>query len=102
MGQGEDGQWRWKVDARGLAAHPRFREPTETMWRALEHVTCPTLLVRGAESDLLNEANAARLKETVRGAELVTVAGAGHSVAGDNPDGFYAAVGPFIARVARG
>lgn len=71
------------------------------MWRALERVTCPTLLVRGAESDLLNEANAARVKQTVRGAELVTVTGAGHSVAGDNPDGGYAAVGPFIAHFAR-
>ena len=101
MGQGEDGQWRWKVDAQRLAAHPRFREPPETMWRALEQVACPTMIVRGAQSDLLTEANAARVTQTVRRAELVTVAGAGHSVAGDNPDGFYAAVGPFLARVAR-
>lgn len=102
MGEGADGLWRWKVDATGLLAHPRFREPPETMWRALEHIICPTLLVRGAQSDLLNEELAARVTRTVRGAQLCTVPAASHSVAGDNPDGFYAVVAPFVARAARG
>jgi len=102
MGEGGDGLWRWKVDAAGLVAHPRFREPPDTMWRALEDVSCPTLVVRGAESDLLNAAAAERVTRTVRGAELCTVPAAGHSVPGDNPDGFYAVVGPFLARMARG
>lgn len=102
MGEGADGLWRWKVDAAGLVAHPRFREPPDTMWRALEDVSCPTLVVRGAESDLLNAAAAERVTRTVRGAELCAVPAAGHSVPGDNPDGFYAVVGPFLARIARG
>jgi pimeloyl-ACP methyl ester carboxylesterase len=102
LGQSPDGAWRFKVDAAGLGAHPRFREPPATMWRALEQITCPFLLVRGAESELLNEEVAARVVQTVRGAQLSTIPAAGHSVAGDNPDGFYAAVGPFLDRVARG
>lgn len=101
MAEGPDGQWRWKVDAAGFGAHPRFRDPPDAMWRALEHLACPLLLVRGAESNLLTAAIAERVVRTVRGAELRTVAGAGHSVAGDNPDGFYDAVGPFLSRVAR-
>jgi pimeloyl-ACP methyl ester carboxylesterase len=101
MGAGADGRWRWKVDAAGLAAHPRFREPPDTMWRALEQVACPTLLVRGADSDLLTAAAAERVTRVIPAAELCTVPAAGHSVAGDNPDGFYAAVGPFMARIAR-
>jgi esterase len=100
IGEGADGLWRWKVDAAGLGAHPRFREPPETMWRALEQVACPTLVIRGAESDLLDEASAARLTQTLRDGELCTIPAAGHSVAGDNPEAFYRVVAPFIARVA--
>jgi pimeloyl-ACP methyl ester carboxylesterase len=102
MAESADGRWRWKVDAAGLAAHPRFREPPDIMWRALEQVACPTLLVRGADSDLLTAAAAERVTQTIRGAELCTIPAAGHSVAGDNPDAFYAAAGPFLVRVARG
>jgi pimeloyl-ACP methyl ester carboxylesterase len=102
MVEGADGRWRWKVDGARLAAHPRFREPPEVMWRALEQISCPTLLVRGAESDLLAAPVAERVTRTVRTAELCTIPAAGHSVAGDNPDAFYAAVGPFLARVAPG
>jgi pimeloyl-ACP methyl ester carboxylesterase len=87
------------VDAAALAAHPRFREPPEVMWRALEEVACPALVVRGAESDLLGAEAAERVARTLRDAELCTVPGAGHSVPGDNPDGFHAAVAPFLARV---
>jgi pimeloyl-ACP methyl ester carboxylesterase len=101
MGPGADGQWRWKVDAAGLAAHPRFRDPPDVMWRALDQVACPTLVIRGAESDLLTAEAAERVARTVRDAELCTIAAAGHSVAGDNPDGFYAVVGPFLDRVGR-
>ena len=102
MREDPDGRWRWKVDAASLTAHPRFRESPDTMWHALEHVACPALVVRGAESDVLSAAAAERVTRTIPGAELCTVPAAGHSVAGDNPDGFYAAVGPFLARVARG
>jgi esterase len=98
MGEGPDGKWRWKVDAKGLGAHPRFREPAATMWRVLDQIACPALLIRGAQSDLLTEEVAARVIQTIRGAELCTIAGAGHSVAGDNPDAFYAAVAPFLRR----
>ena len=98
MGEGADGKWRWKVDAKGLGAHPRFREPAATMWRVLDQIACPSLLIRGAQSDLLNEEIAARVIQTIRSAELCTIAGAGHSVAGDQPDAFYAAVAPFLAR----
>ena len=95
LGPDEQGTWRWKVDAAGLAAHPRFAESAESMWRAVEGVSCPTLVVRGGESDLLSAPMAERVASLARG-RLVTVAGAGHSVPGDHPEGFYSAVSPFL------
>lgn len=95
LGPDQQGTWRWKVDAAGLAAHPRFAEPPEAMWRALERVSCPTLVVRGGESDLLGAPMADRVASVARG-RLVTVAGAGHSVPGDAPEGFHSAVSPFL------
>ena len=90
-----DGRWRWKVDAAGLASHPRFREPPTAMWRALEQLAAPALVIRGADSDLVTAEAAARVAATARG-ELATVPGAGHSVPGDNPQAFHALVVPFL------
>jgi esterase len=98
LGQDEGGSWRWKVDAAGLAAHPRFTESSDSMWRAVEAISCPTLVVRGEQSDLLSAPAAERVASLARG-RLVTVAGAGHSVPGDNPEGFHDAVAPFLREI---
>jgi pimeloyl-ACP methyl ester carboxylesterase len=49
------------------------------MWHAYDRVQCPTLLLRGAESDLLSRASAQEM--TTRGprAQLVELAGVGHA-----------------------
>ena len=49
------------------------------LWRSFDAITCPTLLLRGAESDLLSHETA--LLMTVRGpkARLVEFAGVGHA-----------------------
>lgn len=89
------GRWRWKVDAAGLASHPRFQEPPQTMWSAVDRLACPVLVVRGGSSELLTPEMAAEVTARARG-ELVTIEGASHSVAGDRPDEFFAAVAPFV------
>jgi pimeloyl-ACP methyl ester carboxylesterase len=94
------GLWRWKVDAAGLASHPRFGEPPESMWSAVDQLRCPVLIVRGGASDLLTAEMAERVKARAR-AQLVTIEGASHSVAGDRPDEFFAAVAPFVKAHAR-
>ena len=58
----------------------------------------PTLLVRGAESPILAAETAERFRRERPGSAIAEVAGAGHSVMGDNPAGFVAAVRPFLAR----
>jgi pimeloyl-ACP methyl ester carboxylesterase len=91
-----DGRWTYKFDARlasaGLAAD------LEHPWDEVRRIRCPTLLVRGAESPILPRETAARFMRELPGAMVVEVPRAGHSVMGDNPTGFVAAVRPFLAR----
>ncbi len=100
LGEDETGRWRWKVDSAGLASHPRFREPAAAMWSVVDRLACPVLVIRGGESDLLTAPMAQQMRERTRG-KLVTIEGAGHSVAGDRPGEFFAAVAPFVRAHAR-
>jgi pimeloyl-ACP methyl ester carboxylesterase len=69
----------------------------QAMWDALARIACPTLVVRGAASDVLGAEVADRMAEdTLARGQLAVVAQAGHSVMTDNPDGFNAAVGKFV------
>ena len=89
-----DGRWTYKFDPTIASA---VRE-VESLWWAVGRLRCPTLLVRGAESPILTADAAERFTREVRGAVTTEVAGAGHSVMGDNPSGFLAAVRPFLTR----
>jgi esterase len=94
--QGADGRWTYKFDpaigSGGLEAD------FERLWEQVRRIRCPTLLVRGAESAILSPEASQRFLDELPGAELAQVPGAGHSVMGDNPAGFLAAVRPFLAR----
>ena len=90
-----NGRWTWKYDPM-LRNPSRLGESLGDLWKEIEKIRCPVLVVRGGESDVLDPAVATRFGGIV-GAEVRTVAGAGHSVMGDNPTGFLAAVEPFLA-----
>ncbi len=90
-----NGRWTWKYDPM-LRNPSRLGESLGDLWQEIEKIRCPVLVVRGGESDVLDPAVAARFGRIV-GAEVRTVPGAGHSVMGDNPAGFLAAVEPFLA-----
>ena len=90
-----NGRWTWKYDPM-LRNPSRLGESLGDLWTEIEKIRCPALVVRGGESDVLDPEVAARFGRIV-GAEVRTVPGAGHSVMGDNPTGFLAAVEPFLA-----
>lgn len=89
------GRWTWKYDP-VLRNPARVGEGMGDLWQQVGAIRCPVLIVRGGESDILTPEVAARFGGIV-GAEVRTVPGAGHSVMGDNPAGFLAAVEPFLA-----
>jgi len=78
-------------------AEAREREMEKAMWQALARISCPTLVVRGAASDILAPDVADRMVEAaLPKGQLAVVARAGHSVMTDNPDGFREAVCAFV------
>lgn len=98
---GPDGRWRWHWDP-ALLDGTDMRDPEGVGRRlaaAARRVTVPTLLVRGAESDIVTPEAAAEFLELVPHAETVDVARAGHMVAGDDNDRFASALEDFLARL---
>ena len=73
------------------------------MWPVMQAFSgIPTLLLRGARSDLLSEDNASRMaREMGESAELVTVPGVGHAPTLDEPESV-AAIDRLLDRVLRG
>ena len=98
--QWPDGLWRPKQDRRRRVQEtPEDAQQREAeAWADLKRITSPTLIVRGAESPVLSPEIAQRMVETMAGCELVTVEKSGHTVPGDNPEGFYAAVTAWLAK----
>ena len=62
------------------------RPDDDAMWDLYDAITAPTLLLRGAESDLLEPAAAEEMTRRGPKATLVTVAGCGHAPALNVPE----------------
>jgi esterase len=91
------GGFTWKYDRalRDAIRQGRLRLPAD-LWREWRAITCPTLLVRGASSDVLSEEMAKRMAEELPTARLVVVPGAGHTVPGDQPTQFQSLLREFF------
>ena len=92
-----NGRVGWKYD-------PEIREqrrrntgaPAVDLWPSLANITCPTLVVRGMETDLLTEDTANRMVDTLAQGKVVQVRRAGHMVFEDNPQDFISEITPFL------
>ena len=92
----EDGRWTWKHDRRRGIRRDRGGEMTDAAWAELAKIQAPTLIVRGAESNMLSIETATKMHNTLKDSQLVEVPHAGHLVQGDNPVGFERAVRVFL------
>jgi len=80
--------------------HNMFRDPsqprlvgptsgrTRKRWQMVSRTICPVLILRGKESDILDDEVARKMAAAMPKAELVTIEGAGHYVHRDNPEQF--------------
>jgi pimeloyl-ACP methyl ester carboxylesterase len=62
-------------------------------------ITCPVLVIRGAESDAHSDAQAADFAASLPHGRWAKVDNAGHTVQGDNPRGLVQALAPFLAEI---
>ena len=95
----DDGKWTWKYDP--LLRSPGFQPqiwPEAKLWDCLAQVRCPTLLVRGSDSDVLSPEVIERMLEVVPRIQGSVVEKAGHLVPGDNPTGFLEVIRDFLRR----
>ena len=78
--QEPDGRWAWKMDPAYIRQRVEQGPPLRpALWPVLERLSCPTLVVWGAESDVLSEAQARRMVKSLPKGELVVVPGVGHA-----------------------
>ncbi|MDO6459509.1 alpha/beta hydrolase [Granulosicoccaceae sp. 1_MG-2023] len=100
--RGADGRYRWHWDPafiRRAGPDADFQAHNSRMDAAARQVAAPLLLVRGRESELVSEADAAHLLSLIPGAQYVDVSGAGHMIAGDRNDVFTDAVMDFLRKL---
>jgi pimeloyl-ACP methyl ester carboxylesterase len=78
--QAAGGRWVWKMDPAYVTQRVTRGAPVRpAAWPSLAALQCPTLVVWGTDSDVLLEAQARRMAETLPRGELVAVPGVGHA-----------------------
>jgi len=81
-----DGKWTFRYD-KALRAPDRplpRPDPSQT-WALLPKIDCPTLLIRGAESDVLGRDTAERMVRDIPDCRMIEVPNSGHSVPARQP-----------------
>lgn len=76
--QGPDGKWRMAYDP-GIAVPFRSNPAPPDLWGVWDAIRCPTLVLRGAQSDLLSATTAAAMAARGPKPAIVEFAGVGHA-----------------------
>ena len=82
----------WVGDLRGIAERP---DSTDTMGQ----ITCPTLIIVGAQDAVTPPADSAFMAESISGAKLVEISQAGHLTPIEQPEAFNKALAEFLQSV---
>jgi pimeloyl-ACP methyl ester carboxylesterase len=95
------GKWVWKWDPRPRAkADPEARKRRHgLLWERIERIDCAALVMRGERSDMFHDSDAEKLTKHLPRGRWMTIADAGHTIQGDNPRGFVAALRPFLSEI---
>jgi non-heme chloroperoxidase len=99
--QRADGRWYWHWDPAFISNEdePQRRTDPQRLRDAAAQLKIPTLIVRGAQSDVVSDAGMADMLQLVPQAEVVDVQAAGHMVAGDDNDVFATRLEAFLDSV---
>ena len=78
MRQRADGRWGLAYDP-GIAIPFRTQPAPPSLWPVWDAIRCPTLVVRGAESDLLAKSTLEAMAARGPRPQVLEVAGVGHA-----------------------
>lgn len=92
----DDGRLIWKYDKAALLQTTQGT-PGVDWWDCLAKVSCPTLIVRGAASDIFRRETARRMLEVIPQSELYEIPEATHAVPYEDTTLFEAAIRRFFA-----
>lgn len=87
----EDGAFRWAFDPVFLdpTARPPDADPGQrrmaNLWDSVERIQCPTLIVRGTDTDMVTPEAIQRLHRRMPGSRVSLIEESGHSVPTDQP-----------------
>lgn len=92
------GKWALKHDQRRASEEVGRIAATqrERLAKEVSKISCPTLIVRGALSEVLSDEAAEKFARSLPHARWVRVENAGHNVQGDNPRGLLETMNPFL------
>lgn len=90
------GEITWKWDLAGIERARNNPAPRIDLWPPVKSLQCPTLVVRGALSDILSRETAEAMAESNSNISWVEVPNASHFVHEDNLEAFNREVGGFL------
>ena len=102
--QRDDGKWVWKharpdrAESQSEQERKQMAVRREALWKGVPKISCPTLVCHGSKSKVIDRKLAERLAHTLPQGEVVTIKGASHTVQGDKPKEFVAALTKFLAQ----
>ena len=95
--RGDDGRLHFKYDPELFVITGKAAVAEQPyLWECLGRIATPTLVVRGATSDILTPDLVARMLDALPNGRAVEIAGAGHPVPYDQPEAFTRALAAFL------
>ncbi len=102
----DDGAHTWNFDPilRDPTSRPPDPDPGQRrlsdLWDSADRVQCPTMIVRGAETNMLTPEAIQRLHRRVSGSRVSLIEDAGHSVPTDQPAALSLNIREFLQSIA--
>ena len=102
----DDGAYVWHFDPilRDPTSRPPDPDPGQRrlsdLWDGVDRVQCPTMIVRGAETDMLTPEAIQRLHRRISGSRVSLIEDAGHSVPTDQPSALSLNIREFLQSIA--
>jgi esterase len=98
-----NGKWTWKWDPSRMRGDSSQMQDhiarMRRLWTDVDKIDCPTLIMRGAKSDVFSDDNAEKFANSLSNGRWMRIEDAGHTVQGDNPRDMVRALREFFGEL---